>query len=128
ELSIRACRAEWCTLAHVSVIVCFSSSVGGLWQHSMYSLSLVVIASVIALVVGIPVGIWAARNETVSAVVRPILDFLQTMPAFVYLIPVVVIFLTGPVPGMIATVVFGLAPVLRFTEPALRQVDTAAVE
>jgi len=100
----------------------------GQWHNAMESLSLVIIATVVALVIGIPIGIWAARNETVSAVVRPILDFLQTMPPFVYLIPTVVIFLTGAVPGLIATVVFAIAPGIRFTELGIRQVDKEVVE
>ena len=100
----------------------------GQWHNAMESLSLVIIATVVALVIGIPIGIWAARKETVSAVVRPILDFLQTMPPFVYLIPTVVIFLTGAVPGLIATVVFAIAPGIRFTELGIRQVDKEVVE
>ena len=98
------------------------------WDNAMDSLALVLLASVVALLIGIPLGIWSARNEHVSRVVRPILDFMQTMPAFVYLIPTVVIFLTGPVPGIIATIVFALAPGVRFTELGIRQVDAEVVE
>ncbi|MGH1562410.1 ABC transporter permease [Mumia sp. DW29H23] len=98
------------------------------WENAMKTLALVLLASVIALLVAIPVGIWAARNDTVSAVVRPVLDFMQTMPAFVYLIPTVVIFLTGVVPGIVATVIFALAPGVRFTELGIRQVDAEVVE
>ncbi|MFI2103386.1 ABC transporter permease [Isoptericola sp. NPDC019693] len=98
------------------------------WSNAMDSLALVLLASVVALLIGIPLGIWSARNEHVSRVVRPILDFMQTMPAFVYLIPTVVIFLTGPVPGIIATIVFALAPGVRFTELGIRQVDSEVVE
>src|SRR3546814_1371979 len=72
----------------------------------MDTLALVIVASVIALAVGIPVGIWAARNARVSAAVRPVLDFMQTMPAFVYLIPAVVLFRVGVVPGLVATIIF----------------------
>lgn len=100
----------------------------GQWSNAMDSLALVLLASLIALLIGIPVGVWAARNDTVSLVVRPILDFLQTMPAFVYLIPTVVIFLTGAVPGMIATIIFAIAPGIRFTELGIRQVDKEVVE
>ncbi|SKC35815.1 ABC transporter permease [Krasilnikoviella flava] len=98
------------------------------WDNAMDSLALVLLASVVALLIGIPLGIWSARNEHVSRIVRPILDFMQTMPAFVYLIPTVVIFLTGPVPGIIATIVFALAPGVRFTELGIRQVDSEVVE
>ncbi|MCB7137211.1 ABC transporter permease [Cellulosimicrobium marinum] len=99
-----------------------------MWDAAMETLALVLVATLIALVIAIPLGIWAARNDTVSRVVRPVLDFMQTMPAFVYLIPTVVIFLTGPVPGIIATIVFALAPGVRFTELGIRQVDKEVVE
>ncbi|WP_265521832.1 ABC transporter permease [Oerskovia flava] len=98
------------------------------WGNAMDTLALVLLASAIALAIAIPLGIWAARNDRVSAVVRPVLDFMQTMPAFVYLIPVVTIFLTGAVPGIVATVVFALAPGVRFTELGIRQVDKEVVE
>jgi len=98
------------------------------WDNAMSSLALVLLAAAIALLIAVPLGIWAARNDTVSATVRPVLDFMQTMPAFVYLIPTVVIFLTGPVPGIVATVVFALAPGVRFTELGIRQVDREVVE
>lgn len=98
------------------------------WDNAMASLALVVVASVIALAIAIPVGIWAARSATVSASVRPVLDFMQTMPAFVYLIPAVVLFRVGVVPGMVATVIFALGPGVRMTELGIRQVDAEVVE
>jgi glycine betaine/proline transport system permease protein len=100
----------------------------GQWDNAMDTLALVLVASVISLLIGIPLGIWAARNDTVSRIVRPVLDFMQTMPGFVYLIPTVMIFLTGAVPGIVATVVFALAPGVRFTELGIRQVDREVVE
>jgi glycine betaine/proline transport system permease protein len=98
------------------------------WENAMDTLALVLLASAIALIIGIPLGIWCARSDRTSAVVRPVLDFMQTMPAFVYLIPTVVIFLTGAVPGIVATVIFALAPGVRFTELGIRQVDQEVVE
>ncbi|MCL3862681.1 proline/glycine betaine ABC transporter permease [Actinotalea sp. K2] len=98
------------------------------WGNAMASLALVLVASAIALAIGIPMGIWAASSDRVSAAVRPVLDFMQTMPAFVYLIPVVIIFSVGPVPGLVATIVFALAPGVRFTELGIRQVDQEVVE
>jgi glycine betaine/proline transport system permease protein len=98
------------------------------WGNAMDTLALVLLASVIALLVAIPLGIWAARNDRVSRVLRPVLDFMQTMPAFVYLIPTVVIFRVGVVPGIVATVIFAMAPGVRFTELGLRQVDREVVE
>ena len=98
------------------------------WENAMATLALVIVASAIALALGIPLGIWAARNDRVSRTARPVLDFMQTMPAFVYLIPVVVIFFAGVVPGIVATIVFALAPGVRFTELGIRQVDPEVVE
>ena len=100
----------------------------GQWGNAMDTLALVILASVIALAIALPLGIWAARDDRVSRVVRPVLDFMQTMAAFVYLIPTVVIFLAGPVPGIVATVIFALAPGVRFTELGIRQVDPEVVE
>jgi len=98
------------------------------WDNAMATLALVLVATVIALAIAIPLGILAARNDRVSAALRPVLDFMQTMPAFVYLIPTVVIFLTGAVPGIVATIVFAMAPGVRFTELGIRQVDAEVVE
>ncbi|PZR54372.1 proline/glycine betaine ABC transporter permease [Xylanimonas oleitrophica] len=98
------------------------------WGAAMDTLALVLVASCIALAVAVPLGVWAARDDRVSRAVRPVLDLMQTMPAFVYLIPVVLIFLTGPVPGIIATIVFALPPGVRFTELGIRQVDAEVVE
>ncbi|MCC2308767.1 proline/glycine betaine ABC transporter permease [Cellulomonas sp. zg-Y338] len=98
------------------------------WANAMDTLSLVILASVVALVLAIPLGIWCARDDRVSHVVRPVLDLMQTMPAFVYLIPTVVIFRVGVVPGIVATVIFAMAPGVRFTELGIRQVDREVVE
>ena len=86
------------------------------------------ITSVIAMLIAIPVGILAARNDTVSAIVRPVLDFMQTMPAFVYLIPAVTFFSIGVVPGIFSTIIFALPPGVRMTELGIRQVDGETVE
>ncbi len=96
----------------------------GLWTATMESLSLVLTAVVIALVVGIPVGIWASKSEVVDQLSRPILDFMQTLPAFVYLIPAVLFFRLGEVPGVIATLIFGLPPAVRLTNLGIRQVPS----
>ncbi|ROS23829.1 proline/glycine betaine ABC transporter permease [Cellulomonas sp. PhB150] len=98
------------------------------WENAMDTLALVLLASLVALALAVPVGIWSARNDHVSRVVRPVLDFMQTMPAFVYLIPTVVIFHVGVVPGLVATVIFAMAPGVRFTELGIRQVDGEVVE
>ncbi|MFI6052559.1 ABC transporter permease/substrate binding protein [Streptomyces violascens] len=99
-----------------------------LWGDTMSTLSLVLVAAIVTLVVAIPLGIWAARSKTVSAVLRPVLDFMQTMPAMVYLIPGIIFFGVGVVPGIIATIVFSLPPGVRMTELGIRQVDGELVE
>ncbi|WMX47871.1 ABC transporter permease/substrate binding protein [Streptomyces roseicoloratus] len=99
-----------------------------LWDDAMSTLSLVLVATLVTLVIAVPLGIWAARSRTVSAVLRPILDFMQTMPAMVYLIPGIIFFGVGVVPGIIATIVFALPPGVRMTELGIRQVDGELVE
>ncbi len=100
----------------------------GLWNETMQTLSMVLVATTIAVVIAVPIGILAARNATVSAVVRPVLDFMQTIPALVYLAPVVIFFSIGYAPGVVATIVFAMAPGVRLTELAIRQVDAETVE
>ncbi|WP_329246341.1 ABC transporter permease/substrate binding protein [Streptomyces sp. NBC_01478] len=99
-----------------------------LWDRAMSTLALVLVATVIALVISIPLGIWAARSRTVSAVVRPALDLLQTMPSMVLLIPAILFFGLGTSAGVIATLIFALAPGVRMTELGIRQVDAELVE
>jgi len=98
------------------------------WDNAMHTLALTVVATLIAIVIGIPVGIWAARSATTSALVRPVLDFFQTMPAFVYLIPAIILFGIGVVPGVVATILFAIAPGVRLTELGIRGVDKEIVE
>ncbi|MFE5310151.1 ABC transporter permease [Isoptericola sp. NPDC056573] len=99
-----------------------------MWEPAMETLALVLVAALIALIIAVPLGILAARSSGFSTVVRPILDFMQTMPAFVYLVPVVIFFGIGVAPGVCATIVFALPPGVRLTELAIRQVDRETVE
>jgi glycine betaine/proline transport system substrate-binding protein len=99
-----------------------------LWDKAMSTLALVLVATLIALVISIPLGIWAARSKTVSAVVRPVLDLLQTMPSMVLLIPAILFFGMGVPAGVVATLIFALAPGVRMTELGIRQVDAELVE
>lgn len=94
----------------------------GYWTATMETLSLVLSSVLIALLIGIPLGIWCAKRDVAENVVRPILDFMQTLPAFVYLIPAVLFFKLGPVPGVIATLIFSLPPAVRLTSLGIRQV------
>ncbi|MCW2638168.1 MAG: Glycine betaine/proline transport system permease protein [Dactylosporangium sp.] len=99
-----------------------------LWVAAMQTLAVVVVAASAALLIGIPVGIWAARSGRVSVAVRPVLDFMQTLPVFVYLLPAVFFFGIGLVPGVVATTVFAIPPAVRLTELGVRQVDQEFVE
>ncbi|MET0932304.1 MAG: ABC transporter permease/substrate binding protein [Mycetocola sp.] len=98
------------------------------WENAMDSLSLVLVASVLAILISVPLGILGARSDTASRILKPILDFLQTMPAFVYLIPALILFRVGVVPGIVATIIFALAPGVRLTELGIRGVDKEVVE
>ncbi len=93
-----------------------------LWEATMETLALVITSVFIAILIAIPIGIWASKKDTVEAIVRPILDFMQTLPAFVYLIPAVLFFRLGAVPGVVATLIFSLPPSVRLTNLGIRQV------
>jgi glycine betaine/proline transport system permease protein len=100
----------------------------GLWDETMETLALILCASLFALLIGIPIGICAAWSDLVEHIVRPILDLMQTMPAFVYLIPAVLLFKLGTVPGVIATLIFASPPGVRLTSLGIRQVPEDVVE
>ncbi|MGB3368034.1 MAG: proline/glycine betaine ABC transporter permease [Acidaminobacteraceae bacterium] len=98
------------------------------WEETMLTLSLILSSSFIAISFGIPIGIWMSKNKTVENIVKPILDFMQTMPAFVYLIPAVSFFGIGMVPGIIASVIFATPPVVRLTNLGIREVPADLIE
>ncbi|WP_205752473.1 ABC transporter permease [Cryptosporangium phraense] len=99
-----------------------------LWTAAMQTLTVVVLAAGAAVLIGVPVGVAAARSPRLSGVVRPVLDFMQTLPVFVYLIPSVFFFGIGVVPGTVSTTVFAIPPAVRLTELGIRQVDPEIVE
>ncbi|TFB53343.1 proline/glycine betaine ABC transporter permease [Cryobacterium sp. TMT1-62] len=98
------------------------------WENAMDTLALVLVASVLAIALSLPLGILAAKSAVASNIIRPILDFMQTMPAFVYLIPALILFRVGVVPGIVATIIFAMAPGVRLTELGIRGVDREVVE
>lgn len=100
----------------------------GYWGQTMETLALVLVSAVIALLIGIPLGIWAAKSKTAGKVMRPLMDFMQTMPAFVYLIPAVLFFGLGKVPGVFATIIFAMPPAVRLTTLGIKQVPEDIVE
>ncbi|SAL62542.1 binding-protein-dependent transport system inner membrane protein [Caballeronia choica] len=100
----------------------------GLWAQTVSTLALVIAATFFSLVIGVPMGIWGARNRRVEVILRSLLDFMQTMPAFVYLIPAVILFGLGRVPAVIATIVFAMPPVVRLTTLGIKQVREELLE
>lgn len=100
----------------------------GVWSDTMTTLAMIVTAVVFCAIVGIPIGILAAGSDRVERLVRPILDIMQTIPPFVYLVPIVMLFGVGMVPGVIATIIFALPPIIRLTNLGIRQVQAELVE
>jgi glycine betaine/proline transport system permease protein len=100
----------------------------GRFGEAMDSLALVVVAAALAVLLGVPIGIWASRNSVVSSGVKPVLDFMQTMPSFIYLLLAVLFFRIGVVPGVMASLIFAMPPAVRLTELGIRQVDAEVVE
>lgn len=100
----------------------------GLWNDTMLTVALVIVSTAMALCIGIPLGILAARKKQVERILRPLLDFMQTMPAFVYLIPAVTFFSLGIVPGAFATIIFAMPPAVRLTQLGIKQVPGEVVE
>ncbi len=100
----------------------------GAWSQAMTTLALVLTAVFFCLLIGLPMGIWLARSQTAAKFVRPILDAMQTTPAFVYLVPIVMLFGIGNVPGVVVTIIFALPPVVRLTILGIQQVPEELIE
>ncbi len=100
----------------------------GMWEDTMRTMSIIIVCTILAVGAGIPIGILMARSERTQAVVTPLLDVMQTMPAFVYLIPVVMLLGIGRVPGVIAIVIYAIPPVIRLTNLGIRLVDKDVLE
>ncbi|PEP72187.1 glycine/betaine ABC transporter [Bacillus wiedmannii] len=127
------CFLIWYTTRKVSLII--FTLIGLLfilninyWAQTMQTLALVLTSVIISIIVGIPIGILASQNERFSKFLKPTLDFMQTMPAFVYLIPAITFFGVGVVPGIIASVIFAMPPTIRFTDLGIRQVPEDLIE
>ena len=100
----------------------------GMWEDTMRTLSIITVCTMVSILIGIPLGIVMARSNKLQATITPILDIMQTMPSFVYLIPVVMLLGIGKVPGMIAVIIYALPPIVRLTNLGIRQVDVDVVE
>ena len=120
-------RRNWSFPLFVAIALLFVIN-QGYWTETMETLSLVISASVLCMVVGVPIGILAARSDTFYAILRPILDLMQTIPTFVYLIPALILFGLGMVPGLIATVIFAIPAPIRLTRLGIASTPKPLIE
>ena len=127
-LGLIAWRISGWRVAIFSVIAMIFLGYLGIWELTMVTLAMVLSALVFCAAVGIPLGILAARSNRIEAAIRPVLDVMQTIPTFAYLVPVVMLFSIGNVSGVIATIVFSLPPIVRLTNLGIRQVPRDVVE
>ncbi len=137
--------APWWSVIIVVVLLAFAASrriafalsmglllallgVLGLWDAGMQTLSLMIMATAISIIIGIPLGVITAKSNAVRSIMLPILDVMQTLPSFVYLIPVVMLFGLGKIPAIIATVIYAVPPLIRLTDLGIRLVDREVLE
>ena len=127
------CGAGWAatkswkvTLAFLAML--FLTGAMGLWEPTMATIALMLTATILAIIIGIPIGIAMSRSNPFQGFMLPILDIMQTMPIFVYLIPFVMLFGPGKIPALLATLVFALPPVIRLTNLGIRHVDPEVME
>ncbi|NUS71461.1 MAG: proline/glycine betaine ABC transporter permease [Ensifer adhaerens] len=118
---------RWTLTVAVGVLL-FFVGVLGLWDLTMQTLALMLMATLVSVVIGIPMGIFVAKSRTVRSITLPVLDVMQTMPSFVYLIPALMLFGLGKVPAILATIIYAVPPLIRLTDLGIRQVDHEVVE
>lgn len=127
-LSLVAWRTAGRGVAIFTILaLCFIDLIG-LWPETMITLSMVITSVFFCVLIGVPLGILAARSTLFQAILRPVLDIMQTIPSFVYLVPIVMLFGVGMVPGIIATIIFALPPIIRLTNLGIRNVRHDLVE
>jgi len=127
-LAIAAWRFSGKGLAVFTVITLVFTGLLGLWQETMTTLAMVLSSVIFCCLVGVPLGIWSGRSDGFETTIRPVLDAMQTTPAFVYLVPIVMLFSVGNVAGVLATIIFALPPIIRLTSLGIRQVHPELVE
>ncbi|KSV82718.1 MULTISPECIES: proline/glycine betaine ABC transporter permease [unclassified Sinorhizobium] len=118
---------RWGLTVVVGVLL-FFVGVLGLWDLTMQTLALMLMATIVSVVIGIPMGILVAKSRVVRNITLPVLDVMQTMPSFVYLIPALMLFGLGKVPAILATIIYAVPPLIRLTDLGIRQVDHEVVE
>ena len=117
-----------CKIVLAAMLALLWVGVFGMWQDLMKTLSMIFVCTVVAIVVGVPIGIWMSYSNRVQGTINPVLDVMQTLPSFVYLIPVVMLLGIGRVPGLIAVVIYAVPPVIRFTNLGIRMVSAELLE
>ncbi|MFC1861682.1 ABC transporter permease [Chloroflexota bacterium] len=122
----RVMRLWWAGLLVMASLVLIGTF--GYWDLSMMTLAIIIASVIISLALGIPTGIIMARSNRVESILRPVLDAMQTMPSFVYLIPALMLFGLGKVPAVFATIIYAVPPVIRLTNVGIRQVAPSVVE
>lgn len=111
-----------------SVVILMAIGFLGMWEDTMKTISMILVSTLVSIVVGIPIGILMACSDRSAKIIKPALDVMQTMPSFVYLIPVVMLLGIGKVPGLIAVVIYAIPPIIRLTDLGIRQVDSEVLE
>ncbi|CAM5764757.1 ABC transporter permease [Labrys miyagiensis] len=117
----------WRLACLIGLLVLFCAS-SGLWEKTMSTVYLCGVSAVIALLAGIPIGVWASRSDRFARLIEPVVDTLQTLPSFCFIIPIVMLFRVGDVTALIATVSFAIVPAIRYTNHGLRQVPPTLIE
>lgn len=125
--AVIARTGKWVVASFAAFAVIYPGIVG-VWSQSIETISLMAVSVAISVIIGVPLGVWTALNKRVESILRPILDAMQTVPATVYLIPIVLLFGIGKVPAAIATVVYALPPMVRLTSLGIQQVPHSAIE
>lgn len=125
-LTLRMSHKPVIALLYSALLFCIGAM--GLWSHMNLTLTIVIASVIISILIGFPVGILVSSNNRLNAVMRPILDTMQTMPSFVYLIPAVMLLGLGDVPAVIATTIYAVPPIIRLTSHGIRQVDKEVIE
>ncbi|MEJ8569973.1 ABC transporter permease [Microbaculum marinum] len=111
-----------------TAVMLFIIGLLGIWEPAMATIALMIIATLLAVLIGIPIGVAMSRSDTMQSMTLPVLDIMQTMPIFVYLIPFVMLFGPGKIPALLATIVFAIPPVIRLTNLGIRHVDAEVIE
>lgn len=127
-ISYVAWRMAGWKVAAFAVVALLTTGAIGFWDSAMETAALIIVSVFISIAIAVPIGVMAARSDTMDAVIRPILDGMQTMPPFVYLVPAIMFFGIGNVPAVFATVIYAVPPAIRLTNLGIRQVSSDVVE